>query len=135
MKQNVYLRSDELICRRDLDDKLRLANQHAQTKHTTLSIAMSTRQIRISSFWRTLAHRVGQVDRARLVGEKNVPNTWSPSTCTTRERENRSKHVVVVATLLSDLTSAGEAFIMPATLLTVFCLDMTIAINRVLNTE
>ena len=68
----------ELTCCPDLSDRLQVANQHAQTRHTTLSTAMSTRQFKIVFFCWIPAHRRGQVDRTR-VREKNFPNTWTPS--------------------------------------------------------
>ena len=36
-----------LMCRRDLSDRPRLASQHAQTKHATLSTVSFIRQVRI----------------------------------------------------------------------------------------
>ena len=40
------------------------ANQHAQIRHTALSTASLTWQLRIIFFWRTLTHWRGQVDGA-----------------------------------------------------------------------
>ena len=66
----------ELTRRRNLSDRLRLANEHAQTRHITLSVAVSIRQFRIISFRWTVTHWMGKFDRTR-VREKNVPNTWA----------------------------------------------------------
>ena len=62
------------MCGRELVDKLRLANQHARTRHTTLGTFIVSRQFRIISFRWTLAHRRGHVDPSR-VRKDNVPNT------------------------------------------------------------
>ena len=57
-----------------LSDKLRLANQHAQTNNTTLLIATLIWQLRFISFWRTLTYWRNQIDRKRA--REKTFRTW-----------------------------------------------------------
>ena len=82
-----------LTCRRDLTDRPRLSNQKAQTRHTTLSTASSTRQFRIISFRCTLSpkgqahcswtgkNNNNKTKQNKKKKRKNVPNTsaWTGS--------------------------------------------------------
>ena len=79
----------QLQCRREMSDRPRLANQHAQMRHITLSIAISFRQFRIMSDLSVGESSPGLADRTRLrerqkkttTTTKNVPAntcTWEP---------------------------------------------------------
>ena len=73
----------QLMSRRYLSDRSRLANRYSHTRLTTLSTAISNRQFWFTLFRRTLAHRRAQVDRT-WVGDKNVPCKWEqPNFCRT----------------------------------------------------
>lgn len=65
------------ICHWDLSDRPQLANQHVQTKHTTLSTGSFTQQFRIISELSLITGSRWQI----LVIDKNVPanlwNTWA----------------------------------------------------------
>ena len=54
------------MCLRNLSFRSRLANQHAQTRHTFRSNASPIRQFRVMSVRQTLAHHRGQGDLTRV---------------------------------------------------------------------
>ena len=59
-KQTTTLTAFKLLtCRRNLSDRLWLANQHTQTRHKTLFTGISIREFTVISFRWALVHRRG----------------------------------------------------------------------------
>ena len=65
-------RSGKLSCPRDLSDRPQLANQHAHTRHTTVSNTTFIRQFRILSFPWNFTHRQGQVDHTQIMRDRKI---------------------------------------------------------------
>ena len=83
----------QLMCRRYLSDRPRLVNQHAQTRHTTLSNIRFIRKFRIISVRRSLAHGKGS----------------GCSYMSEREKLSVTIQIHGALILLSDLASMGGA--------------------------
>ena len=88
-------------CCRDLSDGQRLANQHAQSRHVTLSTTISIRQLRNISFRWPLAHRSSQVGCTQVRAKKKkkkihdiLPQIFCTQVRAKKKKKNsRCKHV------------------------------------------